>query len=172
MIMNTYQIYLYFYKKQTGDADRIDIAFDSLGINVERIILDENPDLEDDILNLVDMDKKQFPVVKICQNKIKGLLFKPSNNLIKSIFSDDDSFKTALPRPTLYCSTWCGECQTLKDWFDDQCLGYKDINIDEQPAHADKINRWAGGRRVVPTVDIKGVIRLFNPGLELISKII
>jgi mycoredoxin len=170
--MNTYQIYLYFYKKQTGDADRIDIALDNLGVNVERISLDNNPEQEKDILPLVDNDKKQFPLVKIGQDKIRGLLFKPSNDLIKSIFSDDDSFKTTLPRPTLYCSTWCGECQTLKDWFDDRCMSYKKINIDEQATHADKINRWAGGRRVVPTIDFKGAVRLFNPGIELISKII
>lgn len=170
--MDTYQIYLYFYIKQTRDAERIDIAFDNLGINVERVSLDENPNLEDEILPLVDKDKKQFPLVKIGNDKIKALLFKPSNDLIKSIFSDDDSFKTALPRPTLYCSTWCGECQTLEDWLDDRSLAYKKINIDEQDTYVEKINRWAGGRRVVPTVEFKGVVRLFNPGIELISKII
>lgn len=170
--MDTYQIYLYYYNEQSRDAERIDIAFDNLGLNVECISLDENPDLENEILALVDKDKKQFPLIKIGQDKIKALLFNPSNNLIKSIFSDDDSFKTSLPRPTFYCSTWCGECQTLKDWFDDRSLSYKQINIDEQASHTDKIVRWAGGRRVVPTIDFKGVVRLFNPGLELISKII
>lgn len=166
------QIYLYYYKKQTGDADRIDITIDNLGFNVERVMLDDDNQIEDEILNLVDKDRKTFPLLRVGSEKIKVTLFNPTDRLLKSIFSDDDEPKTALPKPTVYCSTWSGDCHTLKDWLTDHCLNYKDICIDEKDNLAEKIIRWSGGRRVVPTIEFKGVGRLFNPGLDLIKRIL
>ena len=65
---------------------------------------------------------------------------------------------------TMYSTTWCGYCRRLKRQFEEAGIAYREIDLDEESQHADKIVAKTGGHRTVPTVEVDGVL-LVNPTL-------
>jgi mycoredoxin len=53
---------------------------------------------------------------------------------------------------TMYSTTWCGYCNRLKKQLDREGIGYTEINIEQDPASADFVEKVNNGNQVVPTV--------------------
>lgn len=74
---------------------------------------------------------------------------------------------------TMYTTDWCGDCRTAKRFLRDAGIEFEEINIDRDPSAAQRVIGWSGGRRVIPTLDIRtGDGRqtiLHNPGLRALA---
>ena len=53
---------------------------------------------------------------------------------------------------TMYSTTWCGYCRRLKGQMDREGITYNEINIEQDPASADFVEKANGGNQTVPTV--------------------
>jgi mycoredoxin len=54
--------------------------------------------------------------------------------------------------PTIYSTTWCGDCIRLKSALDRSGVTYREIDIEQDSSAADFVVRVNGGNRSVPTV--------------------
>ena len=70
---------------------------------------------------------------------------------------------------TMYSTTWCGYCRRLKRQFEEAGIAYREIDLEEESEHADKIVAHTGGSRTVPTVEIDGRL-LVNPTIREVQK--
>jgi mycoredoxin len=57
---------------------------------------------------------------------------------------------------TMYSTTWCGYCRTLKGQMDRGGIAYTEINIEHDPASADFVEKANKGNQTVPTVLVVG----------------
>ena len=162
---------LYFRSNDIRDAERIDITADNCGVAIERINVDNNPDAAEEIKLLTDSKKPDFPVLRVGRERIVAVLFNPPDGVIKTI-TDDDSPTVPMGHPIIYTTTWCGTCRMIKEWLDDNNIKYKEINIEDKEDIAEKIIQWTNGRRVVPTIEFKGIGRFFNPGLDMLKRLV
>lgn len=55
---------------------------------------------------------------------------------------------------TVFTTTYCASCQTLKRWLDDQKIGYQTVNLDDDPDRQAEILQKTG-QLSVPVVIIK-----------------
>jgi mycoredoxin len=72
------------------------------------------------------------------------------------------------PQPgtiTMYSTTWCGYCRTLKGQLDRAGIGYTEVNIEQVPEAADYVMRVNGGNQTVPTVIFPDGTAATNPSL-------
>lgn len=159
---------LYFRTSDTKDAERIDITADNCGIAVKRVNIDDDPEAAKIASQLT--EKNKFPVLRIGEEKVQAVLFNPNDALIKLI-AGEDSYEFNLQKPTIYTTTWCGNCRLLKEWLEDNNCSYKEKNIEDNDSLPEKVMQWSNGRRILPTVEFKGVGRFFNPGIDFISRI-
>ena len=67
---------------------------------------------------------------------------------------------------TMYTTTWCGYCVRLKRMLDREGIGYREVNIEEDDAAADRVMRVNGGNRTVPTVVLPDETALTNPSID------
>lgn len=58
----------------------------------------------------------------------------------------------------MYCTSWCPACRRARAWFKARDLEFKEIDIDEVPAAALQVKKWANGNRTTPIFDINGTI--------------
>jgi mycoredoxin len=74
---------------------------------------------------------------------------------------------------TMYTTDWCGDCRTARRFLKSLGIEFNEINIDQNPAAAQQVINWSGGRRVIPTFDIRTpegqAIILHNPGLHALA---
>ena len=63
---------------------------------------------------------------------------------------------------TMYTTTWCGYCKNTKRYLDRKGVSYQEIDIEEHPEYAERIEQATGGYRTVPTLEIDGRI-MVNP---------
>ncbi|WP_431036644.1 mycoredoxin [Streptomyces sp. P6-2-1] len=56
---------------------------------------------------------------------------------------------------TMYSTTWCGYCRRLKSQLDREGIAYEEINIEQDPASAEFVEKVNNGNQVVPTVLVK-----------------
>ena len=62
---------------------------------------------------------------------------------------------TRLPEdepPTMYTTTWCGDCRRAKHIFTDLGVPYREVNIEHDDTAAAIVLRVNGGMRSVPTI--------------------
>jgi mycoredoxin len=62
---------------------------------------------------------------------------------------------TRLPEdepPTMYTTTWCGDCRRAKRIFTDLGVPYREVNIEHDDTAAAIVLRVNGGMRSVPTI--------------------
>jgi len=55
----------------------------------------------------------------------------------------------------VYSTTWCGDCRRLKRILADRGVAYNEIDIDADPAAADRLVANTG-KRAIPYVQING----------------
>ena len=55
---------------------------------------------------------------------------------------------------TMYSTSWCGYCRTLKSALKSQNIAYTEIDIDDDPEAADFVASVNGGNRTVPDREV------------------
>ena len=66
---------------------------------------------------------------------------------------------------TMYSTTWCGYCRTLKAQLDRAGIGYNEVNIEQVPEAAEFVMKVNGGNQTVPTVLFPDGTASTNPSL-------
>ena len=72
---------------------------------------------------------------------------------------------TSTETVTMYSTTWCGYCRRLKREMIDAGIPFREVDLDDDPSHDDKIIARTGGYRTVPTLEVKGRL-LVNPSIR------
>lgn len=62
----------------------------------------------------------------------------------------------------MYTTTWCGYCVRTKRYLDNKGVAFEEINIEQHPEFAERIEQATGGYRTVPTLEIDGRL-MVNP---------
>lgn len=57
---------------------------------------------------------------------------------------------------TIYTTAWCVDCRRAKQFLKEHGVGFREINVDEDPYAEDLILRVNDGRRKVPTIEVGG----------------
>jgi len=70
---------------------------------------------------------------------------------------------------TVYTTSWCGPCRTLKRGLDEHRIPYREINIEIDDAAADWVMSINTGNRTVPTVRFSDGSTLTNPALSAVT---
>lgn len=63
----------------------------------------------------------------------------------------------------MFTTTWCGYCVRLKRFLDREGIGYREVNIEEDPDAAEFVMSVNGGNRTVPTLKFPNGAALTNP---------
>jgi len=71
----------------------------------------------------------------------------------------------------LYTTTWCGYCVLLKRYLNYHGIAYDEIDIEADEAVAERLERWTGGYRTVPTVQIGDAILVNPKGKEVAEEL-
>ena len=71
----------------------------------------------------------------------------------------------------IYGTAWCADCHTAKSILDTYDVNYRFVNIDENEDAAVEVMEINGGRRVVPTISIDGIVYTNPSQQELIELI-
>lgn len=66
---------------------------------------------------------------------------------------------------TMYSTTWCGYCRRLKRQMEEAGIPFREVDLDEDPSHDDRIIARTGGYRTVPTLEVAGEL-LVNPSIR------
>jgi len=168
--MKNEKLYIYFDSAQLEQDESLKKNILSLDMETEFINVDENQNDLELVNGLIEKSENSLPILRIGEHKIRAVLYNPNIELLQKIFSDS-SANIDLPQPTIYSTTWCGDCRQLKFWMDSQKITYDEILIEDSEELKEQIVRWSGGRRVIPTVDYESIGRLFNPGITLFQKL-
>jgi mycoredoxin len=67
---------------------------------------------------------------------------------------------------TMYSTTWCGYCRTLKRQMTDEGIAYTEIDIEQTPGAAEFVMAVNGGNQTVPTVLFPEGTTLTNPRMS------
>jgi len=65
-----------------------------------------------------------------------------------------------LPRGgiVMYCTPWCSDCRSARNWFAERGLIYTEVDISRHPTAKAQVRAWANGHETTPTFDIDGTI--------------
>lgn len=63
----------------------------------------------------------------------------------------------------MFTTTWCGYCVRLKRFLDRESIGYREVNIEDDPEAAAFVMSVNGGNRTVPTLRFPNGAALTNP---------
>ncbi|MBA2699894.1 MAG: mycoredoxin [Nocardioidaceae bacterium] len=73
---------------------------------------------------------------------------------------------------TMYSTPWCGYCHRLKGQLHREGIGYREIDIEQDPESARVVEQVNRGNQTVPTVVFPDGTAMTNPSLaELKAKI-
>ena len=72
---------------------------------------------------------------------------------------------TSTETVTMYSTTWCGYCRRLKREMTEAGIAFREVDLDDDPSHDDRIITRTGGYRTVPTLEVRGEL-LVNPSLR------
>ena len=80
---------------------------------------------------------------------------------------------------TVYVTYWCGQSRRTLRWLERRGIAHEAIDIDKDDAAAERVRRYNGGNRSVPTLVVRTVLRepspadlerrLLAPGITLVS---
>lgn len=65
----------------------------------------------------------------------------------------------------MYSTTWCGYCRRLKRQMTEAGVPFREVDLDDDPSHDDRIIAETGGYRTVPTLEVRGRL-LVNPSIR------
>ena len=71
----------------------------------------------------------------------------------------------------VYGADWCSDCLVAKRFLDEKGIKYEYIICNDNQEAIDFIEKAKNGKRIIPTLDIDGVI-YSNPGISGLMKII
>ena len=72
---------------------------------------------------------------------------------------------------TLYSTTWCSYCKNLKRQLDKSgSTDFAEVNIEEDPAAATRVEGFNGGNQTVPTLEFSDGTALTNPSLAQVKE--
>jgi glutaredoxin len=115
-----------------------------------------------------------LPAVRVGE-KIRSLFFRPSPTVLARLFTDLVSPENnPLTQETMrvYSANWCPDCRFLESYLNGKGVKYDKVDIEITPGAPEEIMRWSGGRRVVPTVRLGKDVALFNPGPEVVGRLL
>ena len=73
---------------------------------------------------------------------------------------------------TMYTTTWCSYCRTLKKGLAREGIAFGEVNIEEDPAAAEYVQSVNGGNQTVPTVVYPDGSAATNPSLaDVVGKL-
>lgn len=71
---------------------------------------------------------------------------------------------------TMYSTVWCGYCRRLRDQMDREGIGYRVVDIEEDPEAARLVMSVNDGMQTVPTLVFPDGSALTNPTLAQVKK--
>ena len=71
----------------------------------------------------------------------------------------------------VYGADWCSDCITTKRFLEEKGVEFEYIIITDNQEAIDFLEKVNNGKRIIPTLDIEGVIYT-NPGISGLMKII
>jgi mycoredoxin len=71
---------------------------------------------------------------------------------------------------TMYSTTWCGYCSRLKQQLGREGIEIVEIDIEQDPAAAERVEQLNGGNRTVPTVVFPDGTAATNPSLKEVKQ--
>ncbi len=73
---------------------------------------------------------------------------------------------------TMYTTTWCGYCRSLKKGLARENITWDEVNIEDDPAAAEYVQSVNGGNQTVPTVVYPDGTSATNPSLsDVVAKL-
>jgi mycoredoxin len=67
---------------------------------------------------------------------------------------------------TMYTTTWCGYCQRLKAQMTREGIEFVEVDIEQDPAAAELVERVNGGNQTVPTLVFPDGSAATNPSIK------
>ena len=71
----------------------------------------------------------------------------------------------------IYVTSWCGSCRAALRWLDEQAVGYRTIDIDENDEGAEFVMELNRGNRSVPTILVDGEHILTEPSRAQLAEV-
>lgn len=75
-------------------------------------------------------------------------------------------------RLTVYGTRWCGQSARTRRWLDKHRVDYQYVDINADPAAADRVMQLAGGNRSVPTLVLPDGRFLVEPPRGLLHDVL
>jgi thioredoxin reductase (NADPH) len=82
---------------------------------------------------------------------------------------NDGALPVQPPKIVVYTTSWCPYCREAKRYLEERGLPYEEIDIERTPGAAERVERWSGGYRTVPTFDAAGRI-IVGPDLAALEE--
>lgn len=57
---------------------------------------------------------------------------------------------------TIYGTSWCGDCDRVKQFLSERGIAFREVNIDKTPDAEQLVLRVNNGKRKVPTLEVEG----------------
>lgn len=70
---------------------------------------------------------------------------------------------------TMYSTPWCGYCHRLKGQLDREGIAFDVVDIEQEPAAAQRVEEANGGNRTVPTLLFSDGSTLTNPSVAQVK---
>ena len=70
----------------------------------------------------------------------------------------------------MYSTTWCGYCRRLETQLTEAGIGYRKIDIEQDPAAAEFVGNVNNGNHVVPTLRFPDGSTATNPSLAQVKQ--
>ena len=67
---------------------------------------------------------------------------------------------------TVYTASWCGPCKRLKSQLTREGIGFREIDVEQDPKAAEFVMSVNNGNRVVPTVVFPDGTAATNPSVQ------
>jgi mycoredoxin len=71
---------------------------------------------------------------------------------------------------TMYSTPWCGYCHRLKGQLDREGIPFDTVDIEQDPAAADIVERVNNGNQTVPTLVYADGTAMTNPSLAQVKE--
>ncbi|HVV29272.1 MAG TPA: mycoredoxin [Mycobacteriales bacterium] len=81
-----------------------------------------------------------------------------------------ESTSTARDAVTMYTTVWCGYCQRLKGQLQRAGIAWTEVDIETDPAAAERVRTVNGGNETVPTLEFADGSALTNPSLKQVEE--
>lgn len=70
----------------------------------------------------------------------------------------------------MFTTPWCGYCHRLKSQLDREGIDYEIVDIEQEPAAAETVEKANGGNQTVPTLLFSDGTTLTNPSVAQVKE--